>query len=207
MKSRWVVGNGVCLEHVFVTWMRMYPQDDVRKIELEPGEDYAFDLAALDELETGQGVMFVAFDERFGNFKRMELMQAMQGKGFKLESFVSPSAIVAPGVIFGPNVFIGEGVVLGMDCRVDFDTVLRDGVKLGAGVRLRSSCWLETGVLVGDGAEIGAHTIVRMGAVVGPRVKVGKHCELGWARLYDKNVAARTIFDARYPEPIMVYGD
>jgi len=49
--------------------------------------------------------------------------------------------------------------------------------------------------------------VTEMGAIVAPRVKVGKHCELGWPRLYDKDISSRTVFDTRYQEPIRVYGD
>jgi UDP-3-O-[3-hydroxymyristoyl] glucosamine N-acyltransferase len=195
------------MDQAFGTWARMYPAENVQKIELLPANDYTFDLKALDALDPKQGTMFVAFDERFGNFKRMELMQAAMARGFKLEPFISPSAIVPPDAVIGPNVFVGEGVVLGIGGRIDFNTVMRDGVRLGAGVHLRASCWLETGVLVGDGADIGAHSILRIGAVIAPRVKIGKHCELGWASLYDKDVPSRTAFDTRYEEPIRVYGD
>jgi UDP-3-O-[3-hydroxymyristoyl] glucosamine N-acyltransferase len=206
MKSRWVIGGGVCLEQVSSSWTRMYPQDSVQRIELLPGDDYDFDLRQLDTLDPAQGAMFVAFDERFGNFKRMELMQAAMARGFKLESFVAPSAVVPPDAAVGPNAFVGEGVVLGIGCRVDFNAVVRDGARLGANAHLRPSCWLETGVLVGDEAEIGAHSILRMGAIVAPRTRVGRHCELGWPRLYEGDIASRTIFDTRYPEPIHVYG-
>jgi len=207
MKSRWVVGGGVCLEQVYGDWTRAYPQESVQCIELFPGDDYAFDLHVLDVLDPEQGTMFVALDERFGNFKRMELMQLAMERGFKLESFIAMSAIVPADAVVGPNAFVGAGVVLGSGCRIDFNAVVRDGARLGAGVHVRSSCWLETGTLVGDGADIGAHSILRIGAVVAPGVKISKHCELGWARLYDKDVAARTVFDTRYEEPIVVYGD
>ena len=43
--------------------------------------------------------------------------------------------------------------------------------------------------------------------VVAPGVKIGKHCELGWAQLYGRDVAAKTVFDVRYPEPIVVYAE
>lgn len=207
MKSRWVVGGGFCMQHVFSSWIRTFPLEHVQKIELLPNDDYAFDLSALSTLDPSEGTMFVAFDERFGNFKRMELMQLVMERGFKLESFVSPSAIVPTGSIVGPNAFLGEGVILGEGSRIDFNAVVRDGAKLGAGVRVRSSCWLETGALIGDGAEIGSHSILRIGAAVGPHINIGKHCELGWARLYDKDVPARTVFDPRYEEPIHVYGN
>lgn len=205
MAFRWVVGEGNCLTQATTAWARMHPQDAVQKIELPLGADYQFDLGALDGLDPAQGTMFVAFDERFGNFKRAELMQAVMARGFKLDSFIAPSAIVPPDAVVGPNVFIGEGVVLGMGCRIDFNAVVRDGAKLGTGVRLRSSCWLDTGVMVGDGAEIGAHSILRMGTVIAARVKVGSHCELGWARLHGADIPAKTIYDSRYPEPIRVY--
>lgn len=207
MAFRWVVGEGKCLTQVAVTWARMYPQDAVQKIELPPSTSYQFNLSALDGLDPTQGTMFAAFDERFGNFKRAELMQAVMARGFKLDTFIAPTAIVPPDAVIGPNVFIGEGVVIGMGCRIDFNAVLRDGARLGTDVRLRSSCWLDTGVAVGDEAEIGTHSILRMGAVVAPRVKVGKHCELGWAKRYEKDVAPRSIFDPRYREPILVYGE
>lgn len=207
MAFRWVVGEGNCLTQVAATWMRMHPQDAVQKIELPLGADYQFDLGAMDNLDPTQGMMFVAFDERFGNFKRAELMQAVMARGFKLDTFIAPSAIVPSDTVIGPNAFIGEGVVLGMGCRVDFNAVVRDGAKLGTSVRLRSSCWLDTGVVVGDGAEIGAHSILRIGTVVAPRVKVGGHCELGWARLYDVDVPTKTIYDTRYAESIRVYAN
>jgi len=237
MKSRWVIGAGVCLEQVFGTWTRTYPQEKVERIELLPNDDYAFDLSVLNGLDPGQGTMFVAFDEHFGNFKRMEpmlasmelgcklesfispsavmpaaaarmeLVQAAMERGFKLESFVGPSVVVPPDVVIGVNVFIGESSVLGIGSHIDSNAVIRDGVRLGAGVQLRHSCWLETGVVVGDDADIGAHSILRIGAVVGSRVKIGEHCELGWARLYDKDVPAGTVFDTRYEEPIYVYGE
>lgn len=205
MAFRWVVGEGHGLAQVAVTWAHTHPQDSVQKIELPLGADYQFDLGALDGLDPSQGMMFAAFDERFGNFKRAELMQAVMARGFKLDTFIAPSAIVPPDAVIGPNVFIGEGVVLGIGCRIDFNAIIRDGAKLGAGVRLRSSCWLDSGVAVGDDAEIGAHSILRIGTVIAPRVKVGSHCELGWARLYREDIPAKTIYDTRYPEPIRVH--
>lgn len=207
MQCRWVVGGGVCLDQVFGTWTRSYPHENVQRIELQPDERYAFNLTALDALDPQAGTMFIAFDERFGNFKRMELMQLAMERGFKLESFVSPTVVVPPGVVIGRNAFVGDGVVLGIGCRLEFNAVVRDGARIGARVRLRSSCWLEMGVLVGDDADIGAHSILRTGAVVARGVKVGRHCELGWIRLYDKDVSSRTMFDSRYDEPIHVYGD
>lgn len=207
MKSRWVVGGGAHLEHALSAWKQARPEENVVRIEVPQGADYAFDFTVLDGISAAEGSMFVAFDERFGNFKRMELMQATMERGFKLESFISPSAVIAKDVAIGLNVFVDDGVVVGAGSRIDYNCVLQAGVNIGKDVRLKSSCWLDIGVNVGHGVEVGAHSILRMGAIVASGVKVGRHCELGWPRLYDQDVPARTVFDTRYEEPIRVYGD
>jgi UDP-3-O-[3-hydroxymyristoyl] glucosamine N-acyltransferase len=206
MKSRWIVGGGDYLEQAFQAWKEARPEEAVEKIEVPQGAGYAFDLDVLNVLDPAEGVMFVAFDERFGNFKRTELMQAVMGRGFKLDPFISPSAIVATNAVIGPNAFIGAGVCMGGGVRVDYNTVVHAGAMLGHGARLRASCWLDMGVVVGNGAEIGAHSTLRTGAIVAPTIKVGRNCELGWPRRYDEDLPSRTIFDSRYDEPIYVYG-
>ena len=168
--------------------------------------DYGFDMTPLDALDPAKDELFVAYDERFGNFKRMELMQLVMERGFRLPAFVSASAQVADDVIIGPNCFIGDGVLIGSGSRIDYNTVLHAGVNIGTGTHLRPSCWCDMGVTIGHNVQIGAHSILRMGASVGHGVKVGRNCELGWPRLYDKDVESRTIFDIRYDEAIIVHG-
>lgn len=206
MKSRWIVGGGDYLDVAFQAWKQARPQDSVEKIVVPQGAGYVFDFNVLNALDPAQGTMFVAFDERFGNFKRMELMQAAMERGFKLEPFISSSASIATDAVVGPNAFIGDGVRMGVGVRVDYNTVVNAGALLGNRVRLRASCWLEMGVVVGDGAEVGAHSTLRMGALVAPGVKIGRNCELGWPRRYDHDLPSRTTFDTRYDNPILVYG-
>ncbi|MCD0257633.1 UDP-3-O-(3-hydroxymyristoyl)glucosamine N-acyltransferase [Xanthomonas melonis] len=206
MRSRWIIGSSDYLDLAFYAWKQACQEENVIRIEVTQDSEHEFDLGVLDGLSPADGAMFVAFDERFGNFKRMELMQLTMARGFSLEPFVSTSAVIAADAVIGRNCFIGDGVVVGAGSRIDYNTVLHSGVKIGSGVHLRASCWCDIGVSIGHGTEIGAHAILRMGAVVGPGVKIGRHCELGWPRLYDRDVPSRTVYDTRYDEPILVYG-
>lgn len=206
MISRWIIGSSEYLDLAFHAWKHARPDEMVIRIDVPQDSEHEFDLGVLDGLNPTDGAMFVAFDERFGNFKRAELMQLAMARGFSLEPFVSTSAVVAADVVIGRNCFIGDGVVVGAGSRIDYNTVLQSGVKIGAGVHLRPSCWCDIGVSIGQGTEIGAHAILRMGAVVAPGVRIGRHCELGWPRLYNRDVPSRTVYDTRYDEPILVYG-
>src|SRR2546427_4452258 len=75
MKYKWIIGAGIYLEIAFNAWKQAYPEIIIEKIEVPQAQDYSFELGSLDNLDPREGTAFVAFDERFGNFKRVELMQ------------------------------------------------------------------------------------------------------------------------------------
>ena len=206
MKSRWVIGGDDYLDLVFHAWKQARPDEAIIKIEVLQSADYVFDLSVLDALDPAEGPMFVALDERFGNFKRMELMHAAIGRGFKLEPFVHPGAAIGAETSIGLNVFVGANAVIGHGCKIDYNNVVHAGAHIGPGCRVSTSCWIENGVQIGARAEIGSNCILRTGAIVRAGVKVGRSCELGRARVYGEHVPASTFFDNRYEEPIRVYG-
>lgn len=206
MSCKWIIGASTFLDVAHDAWQRACPELQLEKIALTQSAADDFDLSTLDTLSPNAGTAFVAFDERFGNFKRMELMALLLERGFKMEPFISPRAMLAGKVQVGPNAFIGDGVIVGHSSRIDYNSVLLPGVQIGCGVHIRSSCWLESGVAVGDGSQIGAHCTLRMGALIAPKIKIGRNCELGWAQRYNQDVAAKTIFDADYNAPIYTYG-
>lgn len=205
MKSRCIVGNGDFLEFVFQEWKQAKPNETIRQIEVPQHEDYSFDLRLLDDINPAENAMFIAIDERFGNFERMELMQAAMERGFKLEPFIHSSASLGSGVVIGLNVYVGANAVIEFGGRIDFNTVIHSGVTIGAHSRIKSSCWIERGVQLGAYVEIGANCTVRMGASVLSGIKVGKNCELGWPQIYSENIPKKTAFDMRFDEPIQTY--
>lgn len=205
MKSRCIVGNGEYFEFVFQEWKHARPNETISRIEVPQYPDYSFDLSLFEELKPNENAMFIALDERFGNFKRMELMQAAVERGFKLEPFIHSSATLGPGVVIGPNVFVGANTVIEFASRIDFNTVIHSSTIVGAHSRIKASNWIESGVQLGNRVELGAHCIIRMGALVCSGVRIGRNCELGCPRVYEKNVPNNTAFDIRYDEPIYTY--
>ncbi len=205
MACKWIIGAGAPLDLAYDICRRAHPQLHVEKIAVPQNSSYEFELNLLDALQPASGTAFAAFDERFGNFKRMELMSALMERGFQLESLISPRAMLATGIQVGPNALIGDGVTIGSGSRIDYNSVLLPGTHLGMGTHIRPSCWLETGVIVGNGVQIGTHCTLRSGALIAHGVQVGRHCELGWPQRYDKHIAPKTIFDGRYDAPIYTY--
>ncbi|RJN15269.1 UDP-3-O-(3-hydroxymyristoyl)glucosamine N-acyltransferase [Xanthomonas vasicola] len=206
MKSRWIIGRSEYLDLAFHAWKQARQDEMVVRIEVPQDSEHEFDLGVLDGLNPTDGAMFVAFDERFGNFKRVELMQAAMERGFKLEPFIHPSAAIGTDAVIGLNAFVGANAVIGHACKIDYNTVIHASAHLGPACRVKSSCWIENGVQIGAGVEIGGNSVLRTGAIVHRGVKVGRSCELGGPCVYREDVPAKTYFDARYDNPIHTYG-
>ena len=206
MRSRWIIGGSHYLDLAFHAWKQASPGEEVIRIEVPQDIDDEFDFGVLDGLNPTEGAIFAAFDERFGNLKRIELMQAAMERSFKLEPFIHPSASIGAGTNIGLNAFVGANAVIGHNCKIDYNTVIHAGVHLGPNCRVKPSCWIENGVQIGANVELGGNGILRTGAIVHAGVKVGRSCELGWPRIYTDDVPAKTYFDTRYDEPIHVYG-
>lgn len=206
MKYKLIIGSGIFFETACRAWKKDFPETTLNVIEIPQKEDFEFDYSVLDGIDSKDVSVFIAFDERFGNFKRMELVLEVQRRGFKIDSYISKSASVADGVNIGENVFVGDNVTVAHGTVIGFNTVIHAGTNIGAHVNIASSCWFETGVQIGTKANIGRHTIVRMGAIVGKSVQIGWGCELGWPQFYGETVPDKTTFDTRYDEPIYVYG-
>ena len=182
-----------------------HPDSGIVRIEIGQGPDYAFDLSPLDAVHRDADA-FIAFDERFGNFSRLELFQAGIERGFRMSKCVSNRALLASGAKIGPNTFIGDGAVIGAGAVIEHNCVIHAGAVVGANVRIKSSCWIESGVVVKHGAEIGANSILRTGVIVGEEAVFGRCCEIGLPGVYRDNVAAKTTFHHLYDQPIRVFG-
>ncbi|MGU3629438.1 UDP-3-O-(3-hydroxymyristoyl)glucosamine N-acyltransferase [Comamonas sp. C24C] len=207
MKCKWIIGAGAPLEMAYDICRQIHPDLHTEKITISQNTNYTFNLDALDTLQPESGTAFVAFDERFGNFKRMELMAAVMERGLSLPPLISPRAMLSSGVKIGPNSLVGDGTIVGYGCRIDYNSVILPGVHIGHSTHIRPSCWLETGVSVGNNIQIGAHCTLRNGAILAHGIKIGRSCELGWPQRYAKDISAKTIFDNRYDSPIHTYGN
>lgn len=206
MNCKWIIGAGTTLDMAHECWSRAFPNNRFEKICITQNEQYEFDLEPLSSINGTEGLAFIALDSRFGNFKRAELIQTAIDRGIKLASFISPRATVADNVKIGPNTFIADGVTVNQGSRIDYNSFLLSGVTIGSNVHVKPSCWLNPNVVIGENSQIGAHTIIHSGSIISNNIKIGRGCELGWTKCYDRDVAAKTIFDKRYDAPIYVYG-
>ena len=140
-------------------------------------------LVAFEEIETRfhptEHQIFIALEHSRNNLARSEISIAARAKGYRLASFVDPSASLAPGVLVGDHclilhnvvaqygVEIGSNVIVGANCffgqnaRIGEDGYYGSGVFVDRFARIGRNCVLGSQVRVAEGAEIHAWTYIK----------------------------------------------
>lgn len=118
------------------------------------------------------------------NQLRAERLQQAREKGYRLFSYISPSAtlwqghpptthckigeqtLIQPFAQLGENVFIGSKCIIGHHAKIGDHTFMGSGVVLGGGVEIGTAAFLGSGAVVRNKAKIGKRCIIGAGAVI-----------------------------------------
>jgi carbonic anhydrase/acetyltransferase-like protein (isoleucine patch superfamily) len=197
------LGSGPLVAQVASAWAARDCASSVECREARQHADFSFDAEMLAALPVGADV-FVAFDRRFLNWKRDELMGLVRSRGLRLSTIVSASATVAASVTLGVNVFVGDGASVGAGTTLGEGAVIGARVVIGGAARLGRISWLEPGVIVGAEAVIGDRTALGLGVTIADGVAIGEDCVIDVPGVYRHNVPPRTFHNPLFDEPIRI---
>ena len=204
-KGLLVMGFGEHFEMVASQFASRFANRRVERLPLSAEGAMEPDEALTGSYTADQWDAFAAVGPDALNFPRLSLFFHLKLKGFRLESFVHPSAVVDPSVEIGQNSYVGESAVIQPGVRIDYNSVIGARSVVGYGCRVGSSVWVGNGCIFGPGCAIGAHVVVGPGAVVADRVNVGKHSVLQLARSYEKDVPEKTFHHNLFDSPERIY--
>jgi len=207
---KWIVGSGPLLAAAAAAWGERMPHASIGTIEVSQDAGFAFDLGALDRINSlgpdAGASAFVAIGSQFMNFRRFELMALLKERGFKLPALVCRGALVAADVSLPENSWVGAGAILGAGSRIGYNTFIGAGVIAGEACVLGNSVWLEAGVQLGRGSKVGANTIIGRGVILEDGIEVGKGSVVDIPGRYAREVPARTFLNPDFDEPVVVVG-
>jgi len=205
LPSKLIVGKGVILDVAWAAWTQADPRLGIARHEVAQRSDYSFDLGFLGSYFPAKTSIFAAFDNRFLNFKRLELATLIGSLGFRMEPFVSPRASIGTGARIGENAFVAAGAVIGAGASVQDSAFIGERAVIGHGAAISRGAWIEAAAVVGRQARIGPQATVGLGVVVADGVDIGDLCVLDVPGVYRANVPARTFYNPMFQEPIRVF--
>jgi acetyltransferase-like isoleucine patch superfamily enzyme len=198
-----IVGAGFVLKQCAAAWQEAQPERNIRILEA----------AALDHVNRAMDAFPASEWRAFGvlpasgvNMARLKLMVDLRLKGYKLESFVSPTASVPRGLKLAENCFINAGAVIEEEVKTRDNLFVGARAVIGYGSELGHSVWIGAGALLGARISVGDNCVIGSGASLADDMRVGELCELNIAQEYRRSVEAKTFFSPIFDGPMRIYG-
>jgi acyl-[acyl carrier protein]--UDP-N-acetylglucosamine O-acyltransferase len=201
---KYILGSGPLLQWALACWSEVAPDITLHPLDIGQDHDYRFDLAALAGVAPSGATAFVAWGPQFLNFRRLELMGELKGRGFRMPPLLCRGAIVATSATVGENASVGAGAIVGPGSKIGFNSVVGAGCILGAGVQLGSSVWIADGVQVGAAARIGANASLSRGVILDDGVTVGRQVVLDRPGRRSTPVADKTFITSDFPTAVTI---
>lgn len=110
---------------------------------------------------------------------RRRLFDVARERGFRIASFIHPSAIIDPSVERGEGVQVMAGAILQANGVIGENTIINTGAIVEHGCRIAAHAHVATGailagdVVIGEGAHIGAGATILQGRNIGAGATVG----------------------------------
>lgn len=204
--EKYVLGNGDYLHWALAAWAEVEPDIQIHALDIGQDKDYRFNLeplASLDHTNT-HATAFVAWGPQFLNFRRLELMGEIKGRGLKMPPLICRGAAIAAGVSVGENCVVGAGAIIGAGSKIGFNSVIGAGCILGAGVQVGSSAWIADGVHLGSQVKVGANATLGRGVIVDDGVNIGRQAVLDQPGRRSKHLSDKNFINNDFPDGITI---
>lgn len=137
--------------------------------------------------------LFVAIGVGKINTLRAQKVDEIAAAGYRLASFVSPSARLPKGLAIGPNTMIMDQVNIHPQVVIGRNTVIWSNSRIALKASIGDHVWI-TSAVIGDSSRVGDFTFVGLNATIAPFVNVGSHNLIGAAALISKDTRDYQVF-------------
>lgn len=148
--------------------------------------------------------IFVAIGYRKLNEIRLNVMEEVKDRGYKLLSYVSSKSShwvgVPDGTTIGENVFVFEDNTLQPFVSVGDGTILWSGNHIGHHSKIGRGCFISSHVVVSGHCRVGDQTFIGVNATISEGVEIGARNLVGPGTLIQQNSADDAAYLAQRTE-------
>lgn len=147
--------------------------------------------------------LFIAIGPSKMNKIREQKFLDAKTKGYRLVSYISPSAICDSDI--GENSFIADRVVINPFCKIGDNSYIFEGCVVSNDVVIGDNCYISPNVSIGTFCHIQENSIIGSGAVIKTSVAIAKKSLIGAAVYMSKNTNENGVYgrkSADYLGPI-----
>lgn len=130
---------------------------------------------------------FVAMSFRGLNAPRAAKAAEMEGKGYRLATYLSSKATAWQGLELAPNTFVMEQNVIQPYARIGGNTIVWSGNHIGHHSTIGENCFIASHAVISGAVTIGDFSFVGVNATIRDNISIGKRCVIGAGALILKD--------------------
>jgi sugar O-acyltransferase (sialic acid O-acetyltransferase NeuD family) len=130
---------------------------------------------------------FVAISYTMLNRLRSRLFCLTKQKGYRLASYVDPTAYVAKEAVLGENCFIQENAAIQHGAKIGDDVTLWSGAAVGHRSVIGSHCFLATHAAVSGFCKVGDNSFLGANCCTVGNIEIGADCIVGAGAVVIRN--------------------
>ena len=148
--------------------------------------------------------VFVAITYTQLNRLRTRLVNAAQGRGYPLASFISPHAFVWRNVRPGEHCFVFENNVVQPFVTIGRNVILWSGNHIGHHSHIGENCFVSSHVTLSGFCEVGPNSFIGVNSCIANNVKIGRDNWIGPGLTITRDTEADSLFGPVSAQPSKV---
>jgi hypothetical protein len=178
-----ILGHSPWLDVAIEDWQQVNPDLQIHRVEIVLDRHYAYAIPQLAELDPTITTAFVAWGPEFLNFQRLELMNELKKRGYKMPPLLHPRALISSSATFQENSWVQALAVIGPCVKIGLNVHVGFSTRVGAHGLLGKHAWIGQDVRIGTGARVESYAVIGDNVVVGDGIRIGRQAVIETAGL------------------------
>ena len=141
--------------------------------------------------------MHISISYRRVNQLRAEKYDAAKAKGFRLISYVSPSAVTMPDLQVGDNCWIGPSTVVQPYATIGDDVYIGGGSHIGHHSTIKDHCFLAASAAIAGYVTVEPYCFIGLNATVRDGITIAQSTVVGAGTLLLQDTRERGVYMSR----------
>jgi UDP-perosamine 4-acetyltransferase len=133
-------------------------------------------LGADDALRPEREAVFVAIGD---NRRRMDCIDSLRQRGFRLINALSPRAVISKHVTLGDGVVVMPGAVINAGARIGDGAIINTNASVDHDCEIRACAHIAPGTALAGWVRVGEGAFLGVGTSVIPRIGIGAWTTVG----------------------------
>jgi len=173
-----ILGQEPWLSLAINDWSLIDSSINLVPIEVTLSKNYSYNYNLSEKYSLYNTTGFVAWNNDFHNFQRLELFGVLKRLGYKLPPLIGKNSQVGINTTIGENTWIQSNCIISNNVTIDHNVYIGMNSSIGPQSRIGKNTWIGQNAVVGSNVEINSNSSLSSKIWIADNVIIGKQVQI-----------------------------